>query len=110
MSKTADYAREGLHDKLVDDWMEKIPENLSNDDMLEIIGILVDGNEHDLARELVELAIEALEESGSERMAELCKGAARLIDNSSSLRHNLLETLRETVVNVEEEVRNRESL
>lgn len=95
LSTTTDFAREGEFDRLSDTWLEALPEGLSPEEMLDTLRVLIERDEQDLARELLELSLTEMEAAGSNGISELCKGAAVLFDQSPPLRYALLEALRD---------------
>jgi len=75
--------------------MEALPNGLSAEEMLDTLRVLVEHDDRDLARELLELSLTEMEAAGSKGIPELCKGAAVLFDQSPPLRYALLEALRD---------------
>jgi len=95
LSTTTDFARERKFDRLSDTWLEALPEGLSSEEMLDTLRVLIEHDEQDLARELLELSLTEMEAAGSKGIPELCKGAAVMFDQSPPLRYALLEALRD---------------
>ncbi len=75
--------------------MEALPDGLSPEEMLDTLRVLVEHDEWDLARELLELSLTEMEAAGSKGIPELCKGTAVMFDQSPPLRYALLEALRD---------------
>jgi len=95
LSRITEAASEGSYSLLGDLWLEALGGALSPSDMLQVFNILRSADREDLALDLMELAVEELENAESPSLPDLLTGAAPVFHRSETLRKSLVEYLRD---------------
>lgn len=95
MSRITDAARAEKYDILTDLWFESLSEEISVEEMITVFSVLKQNNKEKLARELLDLTIEEMEISGTDKISDLLRKSAYIFSHSESLRKALIESLRD---------------
>ena len=95
MSKIIDAARAEKYDVLTDLWFESLSEDISVEEMITVFSVLKRNSKEALSLELLELTIEEMEKSGTDRISDLLRRSACIFRHSEPLRKALIESLRD---------------
>lgn len=95
LSRITEAASDGSYSLLGDLWLEALGGALPPADMLQVFSTLKSADREEMALELMELAVEELENSESPSLPDLLTGAAPIFHRSETLRRALVEHLRD---------------
>jgi len=96
LSRLTEAASRGSYELLGDLWIESLGTGPSPEEMIGVFSILSDAGRHDLAEDLLAMAVEEMDRAESPLLPALLEGAAPFFHASEALRRPLVETLRDT--------------
>lgn len=95
MSRLTEAARAGSFDNIGDLWLEGLDEGIPVDDMTVVVRTLVDADRTDLARDLIELAIDTMDDGINPDLPVFLRNTADLFGVFEPFRRSLVESLRD---------------